>query len=335
VLEAFKERQKRILELFTVVGIPFISLFGILNLLYDKQLLGILELFLAVVGIINIIVYKKTSNYNIASRVILIIIIGLSLITVITGGYKNQGIFWIYVIPPLTYFLREKSSALKWNIFFVLAVLISYVASRFGLIKFAYSFETIFIALCAYLGVTFLAYFYSHFLMELLESLKEKAIFDPLTKVYNRSFVLTYLEQELEKIKREKEKEMCLIFIDLDDFKKINDTYGHVKGDEILSEVSKIFKNNFRSSDIFGRFGGDEFILIVNTGNKEAIEEKLKFIKNQIEKIFKEYNLSLSYGIVVIPKETVNLEEALKMADERMYKMKESKAPLKMAMVCY
>lgn len=325
MLEALESSQKRVLELFTFVGCFFFSIFGVLNIVYDKLYLGLLEMLLVVIGIINLLIYRKTSNYFLTSRILLIFISVLILIVVITGGYKNQGILWIYVIPPLTFFLRDKISALKWNIFFVTSILIFQIASIFGIMKVAYSFETIFVALCAYIAVSFLTYFYSDIFMNLLEGLKEKAMVDSLTGLYNREFLFAYLQQETEKIKRKSDEGICLAFIDLDDFKKINDTYGHQKGDEILSQISKIIRENFRSSDVVGRFGGDEFILVVNTKNKKAIEEKLRFIKNQIEKFFEEYGLSISYGIVEMPKETIVLEEALRLADERMYQMKSRK----------
>lgn len=322
MLEKLERAQEKILYLFTFVGVTFISIFGILNILYDKKVLGVIEIFLTIIGIVNILIYRIKASYYFASRIMILILMLLFWFALVTGGFKNQAIYWIYVLPVLIFFLREKKSALLWNIVFVLGIIVLKLFSFLGLIKIPYSSETIFVALASYAVISFLAYFYSETLTSLLEMLKEKAIYDSLTEVYNRDFVLTYAENEIEKIKSGEEKNIILVFIDLDDFKKINDAYGHDKGDEVLSRISKILKESFRSSDIVGRIGGDEFLVIVHSINKKAIEDKLEQIRAHIEKKFKEFNISISYGIVSIPQETGDLQEALRLADKRMYDMK-------------
>jgi diguanylate cyclase (GGDEF)-like protein len=328
VFKSLEKAQKRLIFLFTLLGVFFLCLFGVLHIFHDKKILGIVEIFIGVLSLLNVWIFKD--RYDFSSRGIIFFMMALFWLLYITGGFKGQGIFWIYAFSPITFFLREKKEAIIWNVVFIGGIVFFQILSSLGIIKIAYSFITTFEAISSYTCIIFLSYFYSHTLTTILQTLKEKAIFDSLTGIYNREFLFSFLEREIERIKKEKERGFCLAFIDLDDFKRINDTYGHQKGDEILSAVSKIIKENFRSSDVFGRFGGDEFILAVNTNNKEVIEEKLKFIKNQIEKRFKDYGLSISYGIVELPKETADLDEALRLADERMYQMKNKKNSLKM-----
>ncbi|AEX85011.1 diguanylate cyclase (GGDEF) domain-containing protein [Marinitoga piezophila KA3] len=131
----------------------------------------------------------------------------------------------------------------------------------------------------------------------------KKAIMDPLTNAYNRSF----LEEIPHKGK--------LVLIDLDDLKKINDEFGHKKGDEILKEFVEIAKNNLRESDYVIRMGGDEFILIINAKNAENIIERIRNIfKNKT-------GYDFSYGISDFKEFYTSFEEA----DEKMYIMKKKK----------
>lgn len=107
---------------------------------------------------------------------------------------------------------------------------------------------------------------------------KQAATFDPLTRLYNRRTFEAFLCQEKEKFRRYK-RPVSLIFMDLDRFKRINDTYGHQTGDDILKEISDIVRNNSRASDLPARWGGEELaILLPETDKKGAhiLAEKLR-----------------------------------------------------------
>ncbi|MFZ7120787.1 MAG: GGDEF domain-containing protein [Eubacteriaceae bacterium] len=147
---------------------------------------------------------------------------------------------------------------------------------------------------------------------------------DPLTGIYNRS----KLEIEINNKYLDYQENKCpfsLIVFDLDEFKKINDNYGHLYGDEIILELIKVVKISIRSDDIFARWGGDEFfILLPNTKQKDANELGNRIIRN-IDKHFKEYphNISCSFGIIeYISGETI--EQFVKRADKLMYLAKKS-----------
>ena len=138
---------------------------------------------------------------------------------------------------------------------------------------------------------------------------------DPLTETFNRKA----LEKNLKNL-----KDKVIIFIDVDDFKKINDTYGHLVGDKILKELAKIIKGSLRSSDAVYRYGGDEFVIVLDKSSYEKAEKIAERIKKNVEsKIAVESNpISISYGISTSPH---NVEGILEEADERMYRMKRMK----------
>ncbi len=277
---------------------------------------------MSVLAFFNAIFFTRTEKFDLATTNILILVLLVLLLLIITGGYKGNGIFWIYTFPLLTFFLKDKKSAFLWNISFLFLILIIYLLSSKGILTISYDMYAILEAVGAYLAVTFLAYFYADALTNLTKKLTYRALYDPLTDLFNRQFVMEYLEKEIEKIKRGSENHLCVVYIDFDNFKPINDKYGHIVGDEVLKNVARIFLENFRKSDVIGRIGGDEFLIVINYCRKEYIENKLILLRETIENQFKKYNLSFSYGIVVLPDETQDFQNAIKLADKRMYKNK-------------
>lgn len=170
----------------------------------------------------------------------------------------------------------------------------------------------------------------------LIEENFQKAIKDPLTGLYNRAYLEEVGINLLDEAKREN-LVVALVFIDLNNFKAVNDIYGHEKGDEVLKGVAKELKNSFRHYDIIARFGGDEFIILIkipkasfgleNVLNLEKIldlENNLKSIDERIKDKFKKYKTSLSYGIAT-NLETFGLENLIEVADARMYEDKINK----------
>jgi len=153
----------------------------------------------------------------------------------------------------------------------------------------------------------------------------EMAVKDHLTGLYNRQYFEDYVVNLIKKGLRE-DRDFSLVFIDLDNFKPINDNFGHAKGDEVLKKVAEFFKQTFRHYDIIARIGGDEFVVIIECLlNKDRIEE----VRKVFEEAFKDFNLSFSYGVAdlkEIETEGLNEEEILNLilslADKRMYEEK-------------
>jgi diguanylate cyclase (GGDEF)-like protein len=161
---------------------------------------------------------------------------------------------------------------------------------------------------------------------QLLKHNFELATRDQLTGLYNRYYLEDYVKQAFDKMYRYK-LSLILIFIDIDNFKYVNDTFGHEEGDNVLKEVSRIFKENFRKYDLVVRYGGDEFIVFLeeDSYNKKEIKNLLDNIVNRIEDSLREFKISASYGCAVAPDEANSLGELISIADERMYKHKKAK----------
>jgi diguanylate cyclase (GGDEF)-like protein len=148
---------------------------------------------------------------------------------------------------------------------------------------------------------------------------------DPLTNLFNRSFAVSFLSKCLERLKRNLERNVCVVYIDLDNFKSVNDNYGHSEGDAVLEQVAEIIKRHFRKTDVVSRWGGDEFLIIATNIDCTRLRRRLEATKVEIERKFANYKLSMSYGISQSPKDGEDLEELLRKADRRMYKRKLAK----------
>ena len=155
----------------------------------------------------------------------------------------------------------------------------------------------------------------------ILELTYERATKDLLTRLYNRCYFFDFVRKALSRVKRKGEKAV-LIFLDLDNFKYVNDHYGHRKGDEVLRQVARFLRSHFRDYDIIARFGGDEFIAYVETSDIESVKKRLKELEGEIERRFSTYKISISYGLSIFPDDGKDIKELIEVADKRMYDYK-------------
>jgi len=161
------------------------------------------------------------------------------------------------------------------------------------------------------------------------EKIKFISRHDQLTGFINRSYFEELFGQNLKLAKRYRSS-FSLVVMDLDGLKKINDNYGHMAGDLLITTFSENIKKYFRESDIFSRFGGDEFAGLFLAIKSRTLQKKFNdFTQLLISKPF-EYNedkiiCSFSYGLAAYPKEGTTFMELFKLADSRMYKFKNDK----------
>ncbi|WP_457567154.1 diguanylate cyclase [Desulfurobacterium sp.] len=149
---------------------------------------------------------------------------------------------------------------------------------------------------------------------------------DPLTGVYNRLYFSRKFEEEIERARRSKRPLSFAIF-DLDDFKKINDTYGHVAGDAVLKHFAEAVSSEVRNIDTFARIGGEEFGLILPEANQEAAYQVVRRIKKKLKNIYipdigRKIRVTFSAGIASF-KDGDNVDSLFHRADVALYKAKE------------
>ncbi len=159
---------------------------------------------------------------------------------------------------------------------------------------------------------------------KLVNDLKRQVTFDHLTNIYNRSFLLKRIEEEIQRASRYN-LEFSLVFIDIDDFKRFNDANGHLLGDKLLADFSSLLRSQMRKNDIIGRYGGEEFIIVCPQSNKQGtliMTNRLIGMVNQFNFMGKnDYitGVGFSAGISAYPEDGKTVEEIIGKADEAMY----------------
>jgi len=161
------------------------------------------------------------------------------------------------------------------------------------------------------------------------EKLKKKALTDDLTGLYDHGAVLNRLKEEVQRAVRQKES-ISVLMADFDHFKKINDKYGHQIGDQVLKKTSQLIQKAFRSYDIKGRYGGEEFLIVMpNTKQKQAQKaaERLRKSINKKPMLIEGKSIPASISIGLISsyphKDPIDCEDLLKHSDKALYKAKE------------
>lgn len=158
--------------------------------------------------------------------------------------------------------------------------------------------------------------------VRLEEELKRLAYYDDLTDLPNRKSLDSHIEKSLSRSKRHKHN-FTLMFVDLDNFKHVNDSMGHEAGDLLLKEVVKRLRGSIRDEDLISRIGGDEFIVVFEETNKDEIEVIATRILESVARPYliheQEANISLSIGISMYPDDGETKETLIDHADKAMY----------------
>ncbi len=162
-------------------------------------------------------------------------------------------------------------------------------------------------------------------LLRTIEEVKDVSFHDPLTKAANWRFFEEYANKVIKTSVREKRK-IGIAYMDVDNFKAVNDTLGHGIGDEVLVTVSAIMRREVRPSDLVARLGGDEFALIVQDIEAEALRDLLARINDKVrlEMEARRWNVTLSVGAAVFAVLPSTVGPMLKTVDDLMYEVKKS-----------
>lgn len=230
----------------------------------------------------------------------------LVLLAIVTGtllvvAFKNKG------VNELLYFFAGVMAVTlsRVYIFFTdkdLSILF-YTSSAIGYFLIAYSM----VKLSTYL--------------KSVKVLEHTAFYDPLTKAYNRNFIEEYIKGEMKKSRR-LQGEFCILLVDLNDFKQVNDKYGHNAGDIVLKKVVEKLRMNLREYDMIARWGGDEFLVVLPCEKGVNVLEVANRLVSDLRVKYNEIEVTLSVGYACYPRDGSTLNELLDIADQRMYRSK-------------
>jgi diguanylate cyclase (GGDEF)-like protein len=165
--------------------------------------------------------------------------------------------------------------------------------------------------------------------LRLREALRDQAIRDPLTGLFNRRHMEETLERELRRAAR-KGTPLGVVMLDLDNFKRFNDTFGHEAGNTVLHEFGRLLKSQIRDADVACRYGGEEFVLIIPEAPAEAVLERAEHVLQSLKSMHVEYRgqplatVSVSAGIAVYPGDGATVQDLVQSADNALYEAKKN-----------
>ena len=161
---------------------------------------------------------------------------------------------------------------------------------------------------------------------EMIEKLEFLASHDPMTGIYNRRKFFELANRKF----AENSKDLYAAMMDIDRFKKINDTYGHPTGDRVIKAVTRVVSENIDEGSVFGRLGGEEFAVVCRHFSRDDVVERLELIREKVEQLEirsaggELIRCTISEGVAKADETTGNLDELLQRADEMLYKAKGS-----------
>jgi diguanylate cyclase (GGDEF)-like protein/PAS domain S-box-containing protein len=160
--------------------------------------------------------------------------------------------------------------------------------------------------------------------LKLKESLKNQSICDPLTGLFNRRYMEESLEREFSRANRSKTT-VAIIMMDIDHFKRFNDTFGHQAGDTLLRSLGDLLKRNTRGQDIACRYGGEEFAIVLSDSNLTGALQRAEILRQQVKQLNVEYAgqllgaVSVSIGVALFPDHGTTMGDVLRASDQALY----------------
>lgn len=328
------EENKKILilHLFSLIGTSITGVASLFAYLNHNNLLAVVLVFACFIFTLAPVAQKYINNYRFSSAIVLYQLYILMFYLLYSGGANNTGPLWIFLTAPVTFFICGlKVGILNLSAFTIISTIIL-LAPIDGLISTYYPMDFKLRLLSSFFTVSALTSLYEYSressyksMQEISEKFEKLSKIDPLTQLSNRRDAKNIIEYEQRRLLRNK-TELSIIICDVDNFKVINDKYGHDVGDLVLVELAKVFKTCVRTQDTVARWGGEEFLFILPYTNAEQAGLTAKKIHKAIEYHTPlsqscDFEITVSMGISTLVNEK-NIEYAISAADKNLYKAK-------------
>ena len=248
----------------------------------------------------------------------LILSVSITIIRYITGPKFEIDQFYLIPIIIVTWYAGRNTGIIISTISILLWIVFDFFTMQSLALGLTLGLNLIFKLLIFFLIIQLI-----HRTRELINSLQDLSETDPLTRISNRRSFLVFANRELYRAKRYGSL-LTLIYIDLDNFKNVNDPLGHSIGDSLLKKVANILKETTRKTDVVARMGGDEFCLLLTETDMESSIKVYRKIENKIRQMMLENNwqVTLSAGVVTFQDKPDDVKEMISVTDEIMYKIK-------------
>ncbi|MDO9476472.1 MAG: GGDEF domain-containing protein [Pseudohongiella sp.] len=317
-----RHQAKMIHVLLLVMAVYFAVLAALNVFVFNDFEIAALDTF-GLAGTLYLIAYfRRTANLKVTSWSVVSILTAIMMLFIhITSGMAYS-IIWVTVLPPISFFLLgRRYGAWVCGIVFSYVVVFFFVQSRTSVVS-PPGLASVLNVAEVLLAHWFLFRFYERSRSEAYAELERLSETDKLTGLYNRRHLDMLLTNEFN-LHLRSQRPLTLVLCDIDHFKRINDKNGHLTGDIILQEIAETLRSTMRSTDKYGRWGGEEFLFICPDTSGEAaiaIVEKLRHaLANRA--FTRDIKVTLSFGIAISAQDQ-DAEQQLRRADEALYEAK-------------
>jgi diguanylate cyclase (GGDEF)-like protein len=298
----------------SLIALLIVIPFTINNFIQDRFVMGLATSSVAVACGVNIW-YGLRGRYSLFVNTYLLTTAGIITIAYVLLKFGGTGSYWPLLLIPAYYFLLPERRAWIVNLLNVLIIIpIAWSVMEFpAAIRFS----------AVLVGVSLFAFTSMREINILHEKLVELAIKDKLTGLYNRSLLESSLQHAIARNNRSGVP-MSLIILDVDNFKGINDGFGHDMGDRVLMSLGEILKKRIRGSDMVFRIGGEEFLLLIHNSDEIQGVNLAEDIREEVEEmeVLPNQPVTISVGISGL-KEGMAPHTWMKACDEKLYRAKE------------
>ena len=327
------EQISRVTVVFNLVALAFLAIFAAIAFKTNDTRYGITLIEVMALSICNVALFLVTGRMQLLVTMTCIGYLPFCAFLQITGGQNNSGILWHYVYPIMVYYIAGlRAGSVYATLLIVMEAGLMFLDHHpFFLAKYSFEFKSRFLATMVVMSIMGAMLEHSrrsaqYKLLELAERLEKASETDDLTGLPNRRALRKRLENEVVRIDRHG-GDFALILCDIDHFKFINDSYGHLVGDETLRHLSRIFLEMVRKYDLVARWGGEEFLIVLPEAGLEQgllVAERIRTavaaqpLHSQSGETI---SLTISCGVCSW-REFANLDELFWVADHRLYKAK-------------
>jgi diguanylate cyclase (GGDEF)-like protein len=309
-----QKQSSTMMVIFPILGGGMIGGFAISRFLSGDYALGAFDLFISI-SFFALSIYTYITGRDRISRFVSAV---LSVIgpLVVLSLYETGGIYWVYSSSVVLFHLVSYRWAIALNIVMLVGVAIFYSSLEFGSVQL-YSFLA---------TITLINVFSLLFALNEEKSkarLHELTVRDELSGIENRRAFVEKVE-DLINIRKRFGRLACLVYIDIDDFKSVNDTMGHAAGDQAIQRLARFITSMLRETDSVYRIGGDEFVIITEGGDEDMalqLTEKVRLAVSQKE-IIANRKLTISMGVALL-NDMDTADSWLARADTELYKAKQ------------
>lgn len=315
--------RRSLMRLMLVLAVMALGGFALLNLITGRYFLGIVELIVALSISYAFIRFRRAKRLQLWTLGLLIPLFLVISLSIIVPDATATSFVWVMIMPVVSYLLLGRLNGFLLAAPFMAACGLFYFFFRFeatdGLDSLIALVNPV---LCGLLILVFM-HVYEHSRARAYDMLIRLAATDPLTGLDNRGRFQQRLNQSIAEATRRKDS-FALVLLDIDHFKRVNDTYGHDAGDEALRYLSKRLLKRLRSTDIIARLGGEEFAVILKdvdarTARQLAEELRLTLGEGHLKYQTHDIHLTATFGVAMWPQDAQLPNLLYQVADRRLY----------------